>query len=68
MLTRDWLDEMVTVGSAAMARRQVIEWDKDDIESLKFMKLDVLGPGDARLPPTRLRAVAGSSRGVAQHL
>jgi error-prone DNA polymerase len=26
-----------------MEKRQVIEWDKDDIDALKFMKVDVLG-------------------------
>ncbi|KTQ98249.1 hypothetical protein NS226_01525 [Aureimonas ureilytica] len=28
-----------------MADRQVIEWDKDDIDALKFMKVDVLALG-----------------------
>ena len=28
-----------------MEDRQVIEWDKDDIDALKFMKVDVLGLG-----------------------
>ena len=28
-----------------MADRQVIEWDKDDIDALRFMKVDVLGLG-----------------------
>jgi error-prone DNA polymerase len=28
-----------------MDDRQVIEWDKDDIEALKFMKVDVLALG-----------------------
>jgi error-prone DNA polymerase len=28
-----------------MANRQVIEWDKDDIDILRFMKVDVLGLG-----------------------
>ena len=28
-----------------MADRQVIEWDKDDIDHLRFMKVDVLGLG-----------------------
>ncbi len=45
MLTRDRLDELVPVEPAAMAGRQVIEWDKDDIDALKFMKVDVLGLG-----------------------
>ena len=45
VLTADRLDELVPIKPAAMAGRQVIEWDKDDIDSLKFMKVDVLGLG-----------------------
>ncbi len=45
VLTRDRLDELVPVAPAAMAGRQVIEWDKDDIDALRFMKVDVLGLG-----------------------
>jgi error-prone DNA polymerase len=45
VLTRDRLDELVPIEPAAMVDRQVIEWDKDDIDVLKFMKVDVLGLG-----------------------
>ncbi len=45
MLTQDRLDELVPIEPAAMKDRQVIEWDKDDIDALKFMKVDVLGLG-----------------------
>jgi len=45
VLTRDRLDELVPIEPAAMDDRQVIEWDKDDIDVLKFMKMDVLGLG-----------------------
>ena len=45
VLTLDRLDELVPIEPAAMDNRQVIEWDKDDIETLKFMKVDVLGLG-----------------------
>ena len=45
MLTRDRLDELVPIEPAAMEDRQVIEWDKDDIDLLGFMKVDVLGLG-----------------------
>jgi error-prone DNA polymerase len=45
VLTLDRLDELVPVEPAAMENRQVIEWDKDDINALKFMKVDVLGLG-----------------------
>ncbi|MBP0617564.1 error-prone DNA polymerase [Jiella sp. KSK16Y-1] len=45
VLTRDRLDDLVPIEPAAMDDRQVIEWDKDDIDSLKFMKVDVLALG-----------------------
>jgi error-prone DNA polymerase len=45
VLTRDRLDHLVPIEPAAMEGRQVIEWEKDDIEALKFMKVDVLGLG-----------------------
>ena len=45
VLTRDRLDELVPVQPAAMEDRQIITWDKDDIDVLRFMKVDVLGLG-----------------------
>ena len=45
VLTKDRLDELVPLEPAAMKDRQVIEWDKDDIDALKFMKVDILALG-----------------------
>ncbi|MGD9509931.1 MAG: error-prone DNA polymerase, partial [Geminicoccaceae bacterium] len=45
VLTQDRLDDLVPIEPAAMADRQVIEWDKDDIDALRFMKVDVLALG-----------------------
>ncbi|MGL4638079.1 MAG: error-prone DNA polymerase [Beijerinckiaceae bacterium] len=45
VLTRDRLDELVPIEPAAMPDRQIIEWDKDDIDILKFMKVDCLALG-----------------------
>ena len=45
VLTQDRLDDLVPIEPAAMENRQVIEWDKNDIEILKFMNVDVLGLG-----------------------
>lgn len=45
VLTKDPLIDLVPVEPAAMADRQVIEWDKDDIDALGFMKVDCLGLG-----------------------
>ncbi|MFY8274161.1 error-prone DNA polymerase [Pseudoalteromonas sp. SSDWG2] len=39
------LHELVPVENAAMAQRTVIQWDKDDLESLKLLKVDVLALG-----------------------
>lgn len=45
VLTHDRLDDLVPIEPASMVDRQVIEWDKDDVEALKFMKVDVLALG-----------------------
>ena len=45
VITLDRLDEIVPVRKAAMPDRTAIEWDKEDIEALGLMKVDVLGLG-----------------------
>ncbi len=45
VLTNDRLDELVPVSPATMEDRHFIEWDKDDIDALMMMKVDVLGLG-----------------------
>ncbi|MNX21839.1 Error-prone DNA polymerase [compost metagenome] len=45
ILTQDRLDELVPIGNAAMPDRTFIEWDKDDIDALRLMKVDVLALG-----------------------
>ena len=45
VLTRGRLDESVPIGPAAMEGRSFIEWDKDDIDALRMMKVDVLALG-----------------------
>ena len=45
MLTRGPLSEVVPIGNAAMEDRTFIEWDKDDIDALGLLKVDVLGLG-----------------------
>lgn len=45
VLTRGPLIETVPIGNAAMDDRTFIEWDKDDIEALGIMKVDVLALG-----------------------
>ena len=45
VIAKDRLDDLVPIENASMEKRTVIEWDKDDIETLKMMKVDILGLG-----------------------
>ncbi|OQW55475.1 MAG: error-prone DNA polymerase [Proteobacteria bacterium SG_bin9] len=45
VLTQDRLDTYVPIGNAAMDDRTFIEWDKDDVQALRMMKVDVLALG-----------------------
>ncbi|MGY3544556.1 error-prone DNA polymerase [Bradyrhizobium sp. USDA 4472] len=45
VLTQDRLDTYVPIGNAAMNDRTFIEWDKDDVDALNMMKVDVLALG-----------------------
>ena len=45
VLTEDYLDSIVPIGPAAMDDRYFIEWDKDDLDTLEIMKVDVLALG-----------------------
>ena len=45
ILTQGPLHETVPIGNAAMPERSFIEWDKDDIDALKILKVDVLALG-----------------------
>jgi error-prone DNA polymerase len=45
VITQTPLSELVPIENAAMQDRTVIEWDKDDIEALGMLKVDVLGLG-----------------------
>jgi error-prone DNA polymerase len=45
VLTQDRLDTYVPIGNAAMEGRTFIEWDKDDVDALHMMKVDVLALG-----------------------
>ncbi|MBR0658368.1 error-prone DNA polymerase [Neoroseomonas oryzicola] len=45
VITRGPLVELAVVSNAAMEGRTVLEWDKDDVEALGILKVDVLGLG-----------------------
>lgn len=45
VVTRGRLDELCPIENAAMADRTVVEWDKDDLDALGILKVDVLALG-----------------------
>ena len=45
VLTRRRLDETVPIGNAVMKDRTFIQWDKDDIDALELVKVDILALG-----------------------
>lgn len=45
VITKGPLDEVVPIGNAAMAERTFVEWDKDDLDALGILKIDVLALG-----------------------
>jgi error-prone DNA polymerase len=45
VITRGKLTELAVVTKAAMENRHTLEWDKDDIDALRMLKVDVLGLG-----------------------
>jgi DNA polymerase III alpha subunit len=45
VITRDKLSELIPIENAAMEDRTIVEWDKDDLESLGMLKIDVLALG-----------------------
>jgi error-prone DNA polymerase len=45
VITRTRLDEIVPIANASMDGRTTIEWDKDDLDALKILKVDVLALG-----------------------
>ena len=45
VIARDDLSQLVPVENAAMANRSVIQWDKDDLDTLGLLKVDILALG-----------------------
>lgn len=45
VITRDRLDEVIPITKSAMDGRTMVEWDKDDLESLGILKIDILALG-----------------------
>lgn len=45
VISRGPLSRLVPIENAAMEKRTVIQWDKDDLDALGLLKIDVLGLG-----------------------
>ncbi|MEM9999431.1 MAG: error-prone DNA polymerase [Pseudomonadota bacterium] len=45
VITRDRLDEVIPISKSAMDGRTIVEWDKDDLDSLGILKIDILALG-----------------------
>src|SRR5690606_20551535 len=45
VITRDKLSSLIPIENAAMEDRTIVEWDKDDLENLGMLKIDVLALG-----------------------
>jgi error-prone DNA polymerase len=45
VIARELLEELVPIENAAMEDRTVIQWDKDDLDALGLLKVDLLGLG-----------------------
>ena len=59
VITEGRLDELVPIENAAMADRTVICWDKDDIDALGILKVDVLALGMLTCVRKALDLIAG---------
>jgi error-prone DNA polymerase len=45
VITKDRLDEIVPIIKTAMPERKMVEWDKDDLDAVGLIKVDVLALG-----------------------
>lgn len=45
VITKDRLDEIVPIIKTAMDDRKMVEWDKDDLDAVKILKVDILALG-----------------------
>jgi error-prone DNA polymerase len=63
VISRGPLEELVPIENAAMPERTVIQWDKDDLDELRLLKVDVLGLG-MLTAIRRALALASARRGA----
>ena len=64
VMTRGLLCELVPIENASMEGRTVIEWDKDDIDALGILKVDVLALGMLTCISKCLKLINGNTGGA----
>ena len=62
VITREPLVEMIPVENAAMKGRTVVQWEKDDLDAVGVLKVDLLGLGMLTALAKCLRADQGAPR------
>ncbi|CPJ76788.1 DNA polymerase III subunit alpha [Bordetella pertussis] len=62
VISRGKLSRLVPIENAAMPGRSVVQWDKDDLDALRLLKVDVLALGMLSVL-RRALALAGQRRG-----
>ncbi len=68
LIARDHIEMLVPVENAAMEGRTVVQWDKDDLDALKLIKVDILALGMLSALRRGLALVSGKlGRALALH-
>ena len=65
VIARDRIEDLVPVENAAMENRVVVQWDKDDLDELRLIKVDILALGMLSAIRRALEFL-GAKRGLAQ--
>ena len=66
VITRDPIASLVPIENAAMPERTIIQWDKEDLEALGMMKIDVLALGMLSALRKSLAYISAAGSGVKQ--
>jgi hypothetical protein len=64
VIARDSLSRLVPIENAAMVDRSVIQWDKDDLDALGLLKIDVLALGMLSAIRRALDLIGSRRRGI----
>jgi error-prone DNA polymerase len=63
VIARDQIEQLVPVENASMAGRSVVQWDKDDLDALGLIKVDILALGMLSALRRALELIGRKSKG-----